>query len=95
MRKLIVAGAGALALTFSFPAVSNAAEYFVPKGHSYSPGNERLPALNSGRDRIQARTDEIEAEIYRRQLEKRRFIEQLNSFEDHVFGSTNRRWNNW
>ncbi len=95
MRKLIVAGAGALALTLSVPAALNAAEYFVPQGHSYSPGNERLPALNSRRDRIQARTDEIEAEIYRRQLEQRRFIEQLNSFEDHVFGDRTRRWNDW
>ncbi|MEM7429052.1 MAG: hypothetical protein AAF441_23435 [Pseudomonadota bacterium] len=95
MRKLIVAGAGALALTFSLPAASHAAEYFVPQGHTYSPGTERLPALNSRRDRVQARTDEIEAEIYRRQLEQRRFIEQLNSFEDHVFGDRTRRWNNW
>lgn len=95
MRKLVLAGAGALALCLSVPVAANAAEYFVPKGHSYSPGNERLPLLNSRRDRIQARTDEIESEIYRRQLEQRRFIEQLNSFEDHVFGDRSRRWNNW
>ena len=95
MRRLLLAGAGALAICLTVPVVSNATEFRVPKGHTYSPGNEWLPALNSRRDQIQARTDEIEARNYRRQLEQRRFIEQRNSFKDHVFGNTTRRWNNW
>jgi len=37
----------------------------VPSGHSYSPNQQRLPLLNSRRDRINSRADIYEAEIYR------------------------------
>ena len=37
----------------------------VPAGHSYSPTEQRLPPLNSRRDRINSRADIYEAEIYR------------------------------
>ncbi len=95
MRKVIV-GCILAPLAFApMQAVSMAAEYFVPQGHTYSPDSERLPSLNSRKDRLQARTDEIEAKIYHEQLRKRRFIEQLNSFEDHEFGNRARRQNNW
>ena len=38
---------------------------FVPKGHSYSPGNERLPRTNSQKARISNQADIYESEIYR------------------------------
>ena len=37
----------------------------VPAGHSYSPAQQKLPRLNSRRDRINSRADIYEAEIYR------------------------------
>jgi hypothetical protein len=37
----------------------------VPTGHLYTPGNSRLPALNSRRDKINSRADIYETEIYR------------------------------
>ena len=37
----------------------------IPGGHSYSPTQQRLPALNSRQDRINARADIYESEIYR------------------------------
>ena len=95
MRRVLLACGTTLAIACLSTTGLQAAEYFVPKGHTYSPNNEKLPRLNSERDRIQARTDELEARIYRQQLEQRRFIEQMNSFEDHVFGERDRRWNNW
>ena len=37
----------------------------LPAGHSYSPSEQRLPALNSRRDRINSRADIYESEIRR------------------------------
>jgi len=37
----------------------------LPSGHSYSPSQQRLPALNSRRDRVNSRADIYEAEINR------------------------------
>ncbi len=37
----------------------------IPSGHSYSPSQQRLPALNSRRDRINSRADIYESEIAR------------------------------
>ena len=37
----------------------------LPSGHSYSPSQQRLPALNSRRDRVNSRADIYESEINR------------------------------
>ncbi len=95
MRKVLALSSAVFISVAVLTTGAVAAEYFIPKGNTYSPNNERLPLLNSRKDRINARTDEIESENYRKQLEQRRFIEQFNSFEDHVFGGGDRRWNAW
>ncbi|MCP5080481.1 MAG: hypothetical protein GY948_02160 [Alphaproteobacteria bacterium] len=93
MRTLFLAlGLAFSAATF---APAYAAEFFVPQGHSYAPNDERLPLLNSQRDRVNARAAEIETEIYRRQLKRRRQLERMNAFEDHQFGNRFQRSNTW
>ncbi len=52
------------------PAGSIAAEKFIPQGHTYSPEEDRLPLLNTRRDRINSQADIYEAEIYRIQRER-------------------------
>ncbi|NNF79827.1 MAG: hypothetical protein HKN05_17535 [Rhizobiales bacterium] len=93
MRTLIL-GLG-LALSLATFAPAGAAEFFVPQGHSYAPGDERIPLLNSQRDRVNARAAEIETEIYRRQLRQRKHLERMNAFEDHQFGDHFQRSNTW
>ena len=63
----IVLAAGA---AFAATSQVSAAEKFIPKGHSYAPGHERIPALNSYADRINNRADVYESEIYRKQRQR-------------------------
>lgn len=95
MRRMILGLGLAFAVSVSSAAQVNAEGKFVPQGHSYAPGDERIPLLNSNRDRINARAAEIETEIYRRQLDQRRRLERLNAFEDHQFGNQFQRSNTW
>ncbi len=95
MRTIFLGLGLALTATFSLPAAVNAAEYFVPQGHTYAPNDERLPLLNSRRDHVNARAAEIETEIYREQLRQRRQQERMNAFEDHQFGNRFQRSNTW
>ncbi len=95
MRRTLLGLGLALSVTLSVSATANAAEYFVPQGHSYAPNNERMPLLNSRRDHVNARAAEIETEIYRRQLRQRRQLERMNAFEDHQFGNRFQRSNTW
>jgi len=62
-------GIAALAIT---PTIASAADKFVPQGHTYSPDEDRLPLLNSQRDRINSTADRYEAEMY--QIERERAI---------------------
>ena len=59
----------AMAMASGLPS-ANAAEKFVPQGHSYSPDENRLPLLNSSRDRVNSQADIYEAEIYRIERER-------------------------
>lgn len=95
MRRLIIGFGLAISVSISATVPGSAEGQFVPKGHSYAPGDERLPLLNSNRDRINARAAEIETEIYREQLRQRRRLERLNAFEDHQFGNQFQRSNTW
>ena len=95
MRNIILGLGLALTVTLSVSGTASAAEYFVPQGHSYAPDDERIPLLNSRRDRVNARAAEIETEIYRRQLKQRRQQERMNAFEDHQFGNRFQRSNTW
>lgn len=76
MRRILlsIAFAGAL----SAPAF--AAENFIPGGHTYSPDNTPLPALNSEQDNINRNTDIIQSEIDRKQRERKLIDSQFQRF---------------
>lgn len=76
-------GVAALALT---PASSMAAEKFIPQGHTYSPDENRLPLLNSRRDRINSTADRYEAEMYRIERERAIIEGELTRHIQHDFG---------
>ncbi len=95
MRHIFLGLGLALSVTLAAPSVAGAKDVFVPQGHSYSPDDDRLPLLNSNRDRVNARAAEIETEIYRRKLKQRRNLERFNAFEDHQFGNSFQRSNTW
>jgi len=81
MKRMAV-GSIAAFLIVGVAAVA-ADERFVPQGHSYAPGHERLPPLNSPPDRLNARADEFQSEIDRRQREEMRQRAELRRFLDH------------
>ena len=85
MRSGRVALAGAVvAAVFAGLAGSDARaeQNYVPSGHAYGPGLERLPPLNSRQDKIHAQADIYEAEIRRRKVERRIQQERLRLHYD-------------
>ena len=77
MRVLIAV----LALSVSlWPASAQAYEKFIPLGHSYSPDQAVLPPLNSELDRLNAKVDIIESDIYTRERASKVFQNNLNQF---------------
>jgi len=65
----------------------------VPAGHSYSPAEQRLPPLNSRRDKVNSRADIYEAEIYRTNRETALTFSNMRIFgRDRLLrgGSSNR-----
>lgn len=95
MRNIILGLGLALSVTVSVSSIASAAEFFVPQGHTYAPNDERLPLFNTQRDRVNARAAEIETQIFRSQLERRRRFERFRAFEDHQFGNQFQRSNTW
>jgi len=80
-----IAFAGAmLAAAMLGTAVTTAVadQNYVPRGHAYGPGLERLPPLNSRQDRIHSQADVYEAEIRQRQLELRIQQERIRQHLD-------------
>ncbi len=53
------------------------AETFVPKGHTYGPDAEVIPPSQSREYEIQSQADVRETEIWRSQLEQRRWLEEM------------------
>jgi hypothetical protein len=69
---------------------SQAAENFIPRGHSFQPGDSTLPPLNSDQDRIDLQTDLYEAELYVKQRRQKVFESRLNRFQfEQEFNSLN------
>ena len=95
MRNILLGLGLALSLTVAASSPSSAAEFFVPQSHTYAPNDERLPLFNTERDRVNARAAEIETQIFRNRLERRRRLERLRAFEDHQFGNQFQRSNTW
>ena len=82
MRKLSTFCGGVVFVALSATSVL-AVETFVPKGHSYAPGYERLPALNSAQDRRNGQADIYEAEIYRVYRERAIHEAEMLRLEQH------------
>ena len=85
MKSLSCALAGAaLAVSLVVSTGSNveAEQNYVPGGHAYGPNFERLPRLNSKRDKINAQADVYEAEIRRKRLELRIQMERMRLHHD-------------
>src|SRR5690606_30851674 len=61
---------------------ADAAEYFIPKGHLYTPESETLPPPSSRRAEIEAETDVLETELHREEREARQFLERFRNFID-------------
>ena len=95
MRKLFLGLGLTLSLAVAAGPAANAAEFFVPQSHTYTPDNERLPLFNTEQDRINARAAEIETRIFRDKLERRKRLERFEAFEDHQFGNQFQRSNTW
>ncbi len=67
------------------PANSYAEQKFVPQGHTYSPDQNRLPLLNSRRDRVNSQADIYESEIYRIQRERAILEAEMTRHIQHDF----------
>lgn len=77
MRWSMIVAAGCVAC---LGGSAQAAENYVSRGHSYAPGSEALPPLNSARDRLDLDTDILEADIYVKQREQKVFESLMNRF---------------
>ena len=76
MRRVILSIAFAGAMLG--PAL--AAENFIPGGHTYSPDNDPLPALNTEQDSINLNADILQSEIYTKQRERKLLDSQIQRF---------------
>lgn len=57
----------------------------IPSGHAYSPTEKRLPRLNSRRDKINARADIRQTEIYRSQRDAAETFSQMGLYGGNRF----------
>ena len=85
MRVKILFGC-LLGMTVMATAPVIAADKFIPQGHTYSPTEDRLPLLNSHRDRVNSKADLYEAEIYRIERERAIIEGELTRHIQHDFG---------
>lgn len=51
---------------------------YMPQGHTYMPGDDDLPPVNSAQSQFQTRVDILQTEIYRRQYETRLFESEMH-----------------
>jgi hypothetical protein len=79
--RFMILGCAVLALSAA-PAL--AVENFIPLGQNYAPGDDKLPAIGSEQDRLNAQVDIYETEAYHRALREKQAqsrIEQLSQQE--------------
>ena len=77
--------AGVIVLTMTSPApAQNVAPQgsilslpWLPQGHLYAPGDERLPPLDSPQAQFESQVDVRQTEIYRRQYDRRLFEAEM------------------
>lgn len=83
-RGTIVAAIAGLLLTplalaqDQVPQGHNYSPQFMPKGHMYAPGDERLPPIGSPRALFDTQVDIVETEIYRSQYDRRLFETEMH-----------------
>ena len=70
----------ALAVLVATAIQASAAENFIVRGHSYAPGDDQLPPLNSERDDVNLQTDILESEIYVSQRQRKLFDSEMSRF---------------
>lgn len=51
---------------------------FMPEGHTYAPGEERLPPINSAESYFNTQVDILQTEIYRRNYEQSMFESEMS-----------------
>ena len=51
---------------------------YLPQGHSYAPGEEQLPPINSAESYFNTQVDILQTEIYRRQYEQSMFESEMS-----------------
>ena len=86
-RLFTTATLGAAALIFvaalaSAPQVAPADEYFIPKGHLYTPESSVLPPPGSRQAQIEREADILQTELIRKERERRVFFERFQHFID-------------
>lgn len=72
----------AAAIGFSAADNASADEYFIPKGQVYSLDTNHLAPQSPRSAEIEAQTDIIETELYRKNQEKRAFYEHFRTFRE-------------
>jgi hypothetical protein len=70
----------ASALLSAATAEASAVENFIPRGHSYAPGEGQLPPLNSERDQLNNQTDSLQSEIYVKEFQRKQLDSELSRF---------------
>jgi hypothetical protein len=51
---------------------------YMPQGHAYAPGDERLPPINSTESHFNTQVDILQTEIYRRNYEQSMFESEMS-----------------
>jgi hypothetical protein len=67
----------AVAVVF-WPLEAGAYENFIPLGHTYAPGQNAIPPLNTAKDQFNTQVDIYESEIYVRQRTEKIFESNIN-----------------
>ena len=51
---------------------------YMPPGHTYAPGEESLPPVNSAQSQFETQVDILQTEIYRRNYEQSMFESEMS-----------------
>jgi hypothetical protein len=66
-----------------WPTGAQAYENFIPLGHAYSLENTQLPPLNSAQSQFTSQVDIYQTEIYKRELNAKKFQTEIDQFQSH------------
>ncbi len=92
MRKFGIMVFSAAASIFLTAVTAQAAENFIPQGHTYTPDSSFLPPLNSAQDRINLQADIFESEINSEQRRRKLIENDFSSFISSQSLDGSARW---